>query len=121
MYLLNNVKDDYEYQSANGSYIQPGTVLRCEGMERRQRYKPDISVTFISFPFFEVGQDRQVEEPSEDAFHLTRSLFQQFYLKELTKDRDDDQQFRRFRQAQKGQYLQVHQVWMLILNSQTII
>jgi hypothetical protein len=121
MYLLNNVRNDFEYESAYGSYIQPGTVLRCDGMERRQRHKPDVSIIFVSFPFFDVGQDPQMEESSDDTLHLTRTLFQQFYPEELTNDRDDNQQFRRFKQTRKGQYLRVPQVWMLILNSQTII
>lgn len=121
MYLLNNIKDNYEHTSAYGSYIEPSTVVRCDGMERQHRHKPDVSVTFISFPFFDVGQGGSLEAPEDDTVHLTRSLFQHFYPQEVTKDRDDGQQFRKFRQTQSGQYLRVPQLWALILNSTTII
>lgn len=121
MYLLNHVKDNHEHSSAYGSYIQPGTVVRCDGMERQHRHKPDVSVTFISFPFFDIGHGNIPETPDDDALHLTRALFQQFYPQENTRDRDDDQQFRRFKRIRSGQYLRVPQLWILILNSTTVI
>lgn len=121
MYLLNNIKDNYESCSAYGSYIEPGTVIRCDGMEQKHRLKPDVSVTFISFPFLDVGENDPLEAPDDETFHLTRSLFQHFYPQEVTRDRDDGQQFRKFRQIRSGQYLRVPQLWALILNSTTII
>ncbi|KAF2133029.1 hypothetical protein P153DRAFT_382654 [Dothidotthia symphoricarpi CBS 119687] len=121
MYLLDDIKDNHECSPAYGSYIRPGTVVRCDGTERHHRDKPDVSATFISFPFFDVGEGKPLDVPIEDSLHLIRSLFQQFYPQELTYDRDDDQQFRRFRQAKPCQYLRTPQLWILALNSTTII
>ncbi|KAF3041593.1 hypothetical protein E8E12_009247 [Didymella heteroderae] len=121
MYLLSNIKDNHEQPSIYGSYIRPGTVVRCDGMERKQRDKPDVSATFISFPYFDLGDGNIPDAPEDDTVHMTRALFQQFYPKENTKDRDNDQQFRRFRQVRNSQYLRVPQLWILILNSTTII
>jgi hypothetical protein len=117
MYLLNYVKDNRQRSTAYGSYIRPGTVIRCDGRERKGLDKPDLSATFISFPYFDVGHGDPLEAPRNKEFHVTRSLFQQMYPQENTQDRDDDQQFRRFRQTQKGQYLRVPQLWVLIINS----
>ncbi|KAF3050681.1 hypothetical protein E8E11_009871 [Didymella keratinophila] len=121
MYLLNNIKDNYEQTSAYGRYIEPGTVIRCDGRERKQRDKPDISVTFVSFPYFDLGSGDIPAAPKDDTLHMARALFQQFYPKENTKDRDDDQQFRRIKLIRDGHYLRVPQLWLLILNSMTII
>lgn len=121
MSLLNHVEDNYEYSSASGSYIKPGTVLRYDGLERLSHGKPDISVMFVSLPFFQVGKGKFMEAPKDNSLHTTRGLFQQFYPDEITKDQDHDQQFCKFRQTQNGQHLRVPQFWALVLNSTTII
>jgi hypothetical protein len=121
MYLLNHVKDNYEQSSAYGKYITPGTVLRCDGMERHHRDKPDISVAFVSFPFFDVAESSKIDIPRKSSLHATRCLFQQFYPQEITTDRDENQQFRHFRQVKSGQCLRVPQIWALVLDSTTVI
>jgi hypothetical protein len=121
MYLLNNIQDNFEYDSAYGSYIQPGTVMRCDGRVRRQREQADISVVFMSFPFFDIGSGNIPDPPEDEALHLPRALFQQFYPHEETSDRDRSQQFRNFAQVKSGQYLRVPQLWVLILNSTVTI
>ncbi|KAJ4989012.1 hypothetical protein SVAN01_05450 [Stagonosporopsis vannaccii] len=121
MYLLNFVQDEYEHPSAYGSYIAPGTVERCDGTEQSRPHKPDLSVTFISFPYFDVAQHNPPDAPQDGSLHLTRSLYQYYYPPVITRDQDAHQQFRKFSQAQKGEYLRVPQLWVLILNSTTII
>jgi hypothetical protein len=122
MYLLDHVKDRFEHSSAYGSYIEPGTVVRCDGMSLKNRDIPDISVTFLSSPYFDLGEGNSSEAPRDKSLHLVRSLFQQHYPNESTKDRDNNQQFRRFqRDEQVRTYLQVPQFWALILNSTTMI
>ncbi|KAH6616338.1 hypothetical protein C7974DRAFT_427340 [Boeremia exigua] len=121
MYLLDHVQDHHEQLSAYGSYIEPGTVLRCDGMDRHNRHKPDHFVTFISFPYFDTSHGSPFEPPEDASLHLTRSLFQQFYPHEVAKDRDDSQQFKKFRQTRGGEYLRVPQLWILILDSSTIV
>ncbi|KAJ8106574.1 hypothetical protein OPT61_g9442 [Boeremia exigua] len=121
MHLLSNVQDRYEQRSAYGSYIEPGTVMRCDGTERLQPHKPDLSVTFASLPYFDISQQNPLNAPEDESLHLTRSLFQCYYPQEDTRDRDDSQQFRTFRHVPNGHYLRVPQLWVLILNSTTIV
>jgi hypothetical protein len=122
MYLLDHFKTRFEHSSAYGSYIEPGTVIRCDGMSRRYRDIPDISVTFLSFPYFGLGYGSPSEAPRDKSLHLVRPLFQQHYPRELTKDRDENQQFRGFQKdEQVHTYLQVPQFWALIVNSTTMI
>jgi hypothetical protein len=121
MYLLKDIQEASQYNSAYGSYITPGTVLRCDGTDRGNPGKPDASATFISYPYFDVGKGGPADVPKDRSFHFARGLFQHFYPNEVALDRDGDQLFRKFRQAKHDQYLRVPQLWVLILNSKTII
>jgi hypothetical protein len=122
MYLLDHIKNRFEHSSAYGSYIEPGTVFRCDGTSIKHRDIPDVSATFLSFPYFDIGYGSPSEAPRDRSLHLIRPLFQQHYPNESTKDRDNNQQFRGFqRDEQVRTYLQVPQFWALILNSATMI
>jgi hypothetical protein len=122
MYLLDHIKTQFEHSSAYGSYIEPGTVIRCDGMSQKHRDVSDISVTFLSFPYFDIGYGSSPKAPRDKSLHLVRPLFQQHYPKEFTRDRDENQQFRGFQKDERVHtYLQVPQFWALILNSTTMI
>ncbi|KAH7084891.1 hypothetical protein BKA63DRAFT_4739 [Paraphoma chrysanthemicola] len=119
--LLDEVAEKHEVISAYGSHIRPGTVIRCDGTDSGRDEIPDVSATFISFPFFDVGDGRAPASSDDQSLHMVRDLFQQFYPQEVTTDRDAAQQFRQFRRTKPGQYLRVPQLWVLLLNSATII
>ena len=123
MYLLQHVQERYENPSAYGSYIRPGTVLKCEGKDRTQPNRPDLSVTFISYPYFDVCDGKWPDPPTDNSLHLTRGLFQQSYPQEVARDRDNQQSFRKFKRPGhfSHHFLRVPQLWILILDSTTII
>ncbi|KAH7094539.1 hypothetical protein FB567DRAFT_5930 [Paraphoma chrysanthemicola] len=121
LHLLDEVAEKHEVKSAYGSHIRPGTVIRCDGTNSGRDEIPDVSATFISFPFFDVGDRRAPASSDDPSLHMVKDLFQQFYHQEVTTDRDAAQQFRQFRGIKPGQYLRVPQLWVLLLNSATII
>lgn len=117
MKLLHEIRDKYEHRSAYGSYIEPGTVLRCDGTDPKDREKPDLSAIFISYPYFDVGIWEPAEPPTDDMTLLTRGLYQHHYPHELTSDADRRQMFRKFKGVAADQYLCIPQVWALVLQS----
>lgn len=123
MYLLQRVQDEYEITSAYGSYIRPGTVLRCDGKDRKQPQSANVSVTFISYPYFDVSDGNWPDAPKDDSLHLSRGLFQQHYPQEVAQDRDREQSFHKFRKpdTRANQFLRVPQLWVLVLDSSSII
>ncbi|PVH95033.1 hypothetical protein DM02DRAFT_675778 [Periconia macrospinosa] len=121
MYLLRKVQDDYETSSAYGSYIEPGTTLRCDGMDRSNRDTPDLSAIFVSLPYLDVGKWRPPNAPKDGSLHLPRGLFQSSYPQEAATDRDGDQLFRNFKGVSPDEYLRIPQLWTLILDSKIII
>lgn len=90
MYLLRKVQQNYEEESAYGSYIQPGTVLRCHGTDQKDRVKPDLSAMFVSCPYFDIGKWRPPDAPNDGSLHLARGLFQCLYTQEIALDRESD-------------------------------
>ena len=121
MFLLRKVRQRHEESSAYGSFIQPGTLLRCDGTEPLHWEKPDLSAIFVCCPYFDIGEKRPASPPSNVSLHLTRGLFQFNYPQEITLDREADQIFARMKGVQSHQYLRVPQLWAMILQSETII
>jgi hypothetical protein len=121
IYLLRKIQENHEKRSAYGSYIEPGTVLRSDGTDRSHRDQPDLSAIFISFPYLDVGKWRPPDPPKDEAMHLPRGLFQSSYTQDNALSRDGEQMFRNFRGIKTDQFLRVPQLWVLILQSKTII
>ena len=121
IYLLRKIQETHESGSAYGSYIEPGTVLRSDGTDRSHRGQPDLSATFISFPYLDVGKWRPPDPPEDESMHLPRGLFQSSYTQDNALSRDGEQMFRKFRGIKADQFLRVPQLWVLILQSKTII
>ncbi|KAJ5020311.1 hypothetical protein PSV08DRAFT_223167 [Bipolaris maydis] len=123
MYLLQQVQDEFEITSAYGSYIQPGTVLRCNGKDTKNSKKNDVSATFVSYPYFDISSGDWPEPPVDDSLHLSRGLFQQHYPREAAQDRDRQQSFSKFKRpgTTSSYSLRVPQLWALIIGSNTLI
>lgn len=121
MYLLRKVRQRHEESSAYGSFIQPGTVLRCDGADPQHWEKPDLSAIFVSCPYFDVAESRPANPPSDASLHLTRGLFQFHYPQEVTLDREVDQIFGHIKGVRSNQFLRVPQLWLMVLQSETII
>jgi hypothetical protein len=121
LYLLRHVRNEYEEQSAYGSYIHPGTVLRCDGTDSRHVDKPDLSAIFASFPYFDVSRGTPPTAPEDGSVHCPRGLFQSTYPQEAAEYRDADQMFGKFQDAEAGEYLRVPQCWTLLINSHLFI
>ena len=56
--LLDEVADKHEMGSAYGSYIRPGTAIRCDGKDPARNRTPDATATFVSFPFFDIARGK---------------------------------------------------------------
>ncbi|KAI4636058.1 hypothetical protein J4E83_001012 [Alternaria metachromatica] len=119
--VLEEVWSNYEEQSAYGSHLRPGAVWRCDGTDAEQSHKPDLSATFISFPYFDAGTGPPSYKSKEYPTQLSRGLFENAYPHEATHNRDADQMFRKFKRNRKKQHLRVSQLWALVLRSRTII
>ncbi|OCK74777.1 hypothetical protein K432DRAFT_190061 [Lepidopterella palustris CBS 459.81] len=121
VYLLKKIQKTHEEKSAYGGFIEPGTVFRVDGVDWKDRSKPDLSAIFVSFPYFDMGKWKPPDAPNNEALHLPRGLFQSSYSQENALDRDGNQIFRKFKGIKSDQYLRVPQLWVLILQSRTII
>lgn len=119
--VLEEVWSNYEEQSARGCYLRPGAVRRCDGIDPEQPFKPDISATFIAFPYFDTGKGTPSQDIQESSIHMPKGLFQNAYPHEATHNRDAEQMFRKFEHNEKSDYLRVSQLWALVLRSRTII
>jgi hypothetical protein len=97
LYLLRQIRREYEEKSALGSYIHPGTVLRCDGTDLKHAENPDLTAIFVSFPYFDIGRGSPSHTPEDESMHVPRGLFQSTYPQEAAQERDADQMFRRFK------------------------
>jgi len=100
MYLLNIIADEYQHTTPHGSYVHPGTILRCGGIQNSESSRPDLTATFISFPYFDISSTCE----------SLRKLFQQFYPEGPTPDMDDNEQFRQSKTVQPSHFLCVPQL-----------
>jgi hypothetical protein len=121
MELLKEVQERYEVFSQFGSYIEPGSSLRCDGVDQSHPNKPDLSAAFICFPYFDTAAGQPQYAPKDEALHYPRGLFQSSYTQEPARDRDADQMFRSFNRSKNRHYLRVPQLWAIVLQSTTII
>jgi hypothetical protein len=120
-YLLKKLQEDYESPSAYGRYIEPGTVIRCDGTDRNHPDHSDLSAIFVSFPYLDIGSWRPPDPPKDESMHLSRGLFQASYTQENALERESEQMFRKIKGIKTDQYLRVPQLWALVLQSETII
>lgn len=120
--LFDNLRNKYEERAGFGSYIPPGTVLRCDGIDQSNPEKPDSSVLFTCFPYFDVGTGKPHGTPKDqESTLLSRGLFQNAYPREPTQDRDSNQVFQQIKQGWFKEYLRVDQLWSLVLASSTLV
>ena len=101
--------------------MQPGTALRCDGVDSEYPDKPDLSVTFVAFPYFDIGSGGPPSAQMDDSIHSPRGLFQSAYPQEATHDRDADQMFQRLKNTKSGDYLCIPQVWALLIRSRLVV
>ncbi|KAF2022168.1 hypothetical protein BU24DRAFT_471283 [Aaosphaeria arxii CBS 175.79] len=120
-YLLKKIRTVCKERSPYGSFIKPGTVLRCDGKDRKLPDKPDLHASFIAWPYFDTGNLKPPTTSKDSLLHVPRGLFRYSYPQENTLDREDHQVFRKFRGVDANQYLRVSQLWVLVLQSTTII
>lgn len=120
--LFDNLRTRYEKRGSSGSHIPPGTVLRCDGIDQSNTERPDFSVLFTSFPYFDVSAGKPHGTPKDhESTLLSRGLFQNAYPREPTQDRDGDQVFQHMRQEWFKDYLSVDQLWSLVIASTTLV
>lgn len=100
----------------DGYSIEPGTVLRCDGVSPGDANVVQPSAIFICFPYLSVGT-RQEPVHSAEPGYPTRSILQTLYPYESTTFSDEAPSFCSDRPQSADQVLYVPQCWIIILNS----
>jgi len=112
--LLKLVRSKFDRSFVHGHYIEPGSVLRCDGTDRGRAYNLDPHVTFFCLPYLAVCP---LIISSNNQLHPPRTVMQFSYDHESTRNHDSQQTFRQFPKVQSSDYLQVFQLWMVLIKS----
>ena len=119
MRLLNRVQK-HEQRYVHGRYLEPMT-LTYEAEDLTQKPVND-TVTFLCFPYFDLGQLLNPNRKSEDHTHPVRSLLQTQSRLESTLRRDESQVIQQTQSVPgRSQIMCIHvpQLWALIINKGT--
>ncbi|KAI1809209.1 hypothetical protein GGS20DRAFT_334403 [Poronia punctata] len=122
-------KFEKKYSSAGQSayYIQPGTVLRCDGRYDEEPSRVGKSVFFCSAPYLQLGKQGErwcMGDENAERIHpprtLIESLYDYDYLNSL-EDRDSRQVISQSSLPQHDDILYIPQVWYLLCGSDVLI
>jgi hypothetical protein len=114
---LAKVEKDHLNAFLGGMFIKPGTVLRGD----EAKLSGPASVIFSCIPHFEIRKPLKTTAAQSDHLHPPRTLMQSYYPYEPVQDRDKEQAFRRFRNAQDDSCVHVPSMWMLNICSNVVV
>ncbi|OAL53759.1 hypothetical protein IQ07DRAFT_318209 [Pyrenochaeta sp. DS3sAY3a] len=115
--LFKKVQDTCRKRLFDGFFIDPGTVLRCDGFSSRGTNNFDLSATFVCFPYLSMGERRN-EDCSQTSEYPTRSILQIFYPYESTSNQETAASFCKDASTKKN-VLYVPQLWVVFIGSST--
>lgn len=115
--LFKKVQDTCRKRLFDGFFIDPGTVLRCDGFSSRGTNNVDLSATFVCFPYLSMGERRN-EDCSQTSEYPTRSILQIFYPYESTSNQETAASFCKDASTKKN-VLYVPQLWVVFIGSST--
>ncbi|RYN19210.1 hypothetical protein AA0116_g2953 [Alternaria tenuissima] len=118
--LFEQIRTKHQKQQFDGYCIEPGTVLRYDGMSSGTTDATQSSAIFMCFPYLSVGARQQTFKSPEDEYP-TRSILQTLYPYESTALREETPSFCSDLHQALDQVLYVPQCWVVILNSDTVI
>jgi hypothetical protein len=114
--LFEQIRTKHQKQLFDGYRIEPGTVLRYDGISSGGADITQPSAIFMCFPYLSVGV-RQQTNHSPDVGYPTRSILQTLYPYESTALREETPSFCSDSSPASDQVLYVPQCWVVILNS----
>ncbi|CAN9429102.1 unnamed protein product [Alternaria alternata] len=118
--LFEQIRTKHQKQQFDGYCIEPGTVLRYDGMSSGTTDATQSSAIFMCFPYLSVEARQQTFKSPEDEYP-TRSILQTLYPYESTALREETPSFCSGLHQALDQVLYVPQCWVVILNSDTVI
>ena len=114
--LLNRVERSNENKFINGRYFEPITLThKSENLDKSSSIAHRIA-TFISLPFFDLGDLNPIEHNRDHRAHLPRTLLQARYRFDTTFDRDKAQVATKALQSSPFQCIKLPQLWALMIN-----
>jgi len=118
--LFKKVRDSARTRLFEGYYIDPGTVLRCDGVTSRGSDDHDLSATFVCFPYLalKTPESRHRHSPSQ---YPMRSILQILYPYESTSIREAPPSFCKDEPHTSDHVLYVPQLWVVIVGSSELI
>ncbi|KAF2457630.1 hypothetical protein BDY21DRAFT_30142 [Lineolata rhizophorae] len=125
--LLRRIEKDKVRNFMDGSFVEPGTVLRSEGVPSEKERLLDTSTEsaiFVSFPFLDIRNQQarsRGQRKRSTSLHPTRSLLQSFYPFESTRERDNEQALRKFGEKHSREILYVPQFWAMTLGEAALV
>lgn len=118
--LFKKVQDTFRKRLFDGYFIDPGTVLRCDGFSSRGTKDDDLTATFVCFPYLSMGE-RRIDHGSQNSEYPTRSILQIFYPYESTSNQETAASFCKDVSIKTKNVLYVPQLWVVIIGSSTTL
>jgi hypothetical protein len=114
--LFKQIQDAFRRSLFDGYSIEPGTVLRCDGVSSRKPDALHLSATFICFPYLYVGQRQQKLDTIKHEYP-TRSIMQILYPYETNLNREAAPSFCKHLPQASERVLYAPQCWAVIIGS----
>ncbi|KAL1801753.1 hypothetical protein ACET3X_002095 [Alternaria dauci] len=118
--LFEQIRTKHQKQQFDGYCIEPGTVMRYDGIPSDGTDNTQPSASFMCFPYLSVGP-RQQPADSPKMGYPTRSILQTLYPYESTALREETPSFCSDSSQASDQVLYVPQCWVVILDSTILI
>jgi hypothetical protein len=115
--LFKKVRDHHQKRLFDGFYINPGTVLRCDGTTSRSLDDGhDLSATFICLPYLSLNFPAEYASKVSSEYP-TRSILQVLYPYESTSIRETPPSFCKGASSSLDRIMYVPQLWTVIVGS----
>ncbi|KAK5987540.1 hypothetical protein PT974_11672 [Cladobotryum mycophilum] len=126
--LVATVGERFVRDSENGTYIEPGSVLRSigthsqhHGSRASSRHQQTDPVVFVASPYMAM-KSLESHTASEDGEHHPQTLLQSLYGFDVVTNRDKHQVIRKMSACgQRDDVLYVNQMWCLLIGSNILI
>jgi hypothetical protein len=119
--LFRRIRDSCRRKLFDGYQIEPGTVLRCDGVSSRSLDEEGLSATFLCFPYTTLTTETRQSFAQSDQPYPIRTVLQTLYPYESTSERDSPPAFSKDLPGMSKCSMCVPQLWAIIIGSSTFI
>ncbi|OCL04161.1 hypothetical protein AOQ84DRAFT_391740 [Glonium stellatum] len=119
--LLEKVEKKKTKKYVYGRFIEPGTVLRSEGIIHHEDDTYPYAAIFTCFPYLNVHARESGRPIKENPLHPPRSLLQAYYPYESTRERDLEQALLKYGDKYSKDIIHVPQLWALKIGEAALI